>query len=202
MAELQDAPEVYARFFAPWLQPVERERRGADLLRPDLLEVAAFRFLPAAELTTVAPEVATRVGDQIGRMVAAARSDWKELCGRHDVLSREGLGAIDAAFDAHAVEGLQTSSDPAEFGNSLLVTACELGAVIGSSLLAARPTLQWVADWPDFESTLVDRATGVVLPPFHWAIRKLSAQGVGGGLVERIGVALTHMGERARELSR
>jgi hypothetical protein len=202
MAELFDAPELYARFFAPWLKPVERERRGADLLRPDLLEVAAFRFVAAAELTTVAPDVAVRVGDQIARMVAAARSDWKEFCGRHDVLSRDGLLAVDRAFDPEAVSQLQSSSDPAEFGNSLVVTACELGAVLGASLVAARPTLQWVADWPYFESTLVDRATGFVVPPFHWAIRRLSAQGAGGGLVERIGVALTHMGQRARELAR
>lgn len=202
MDGLLDAPAVHARFFAPWLRPLDRERRGTELLRPDLFEVAAFRFLPAAELTTVAPDVATKVADQIGRLVVAARADWKELCGSHDVLSREGLGAIDEGFDHHAVLELQSSSDPADFGNSLLVTACELGAVIGTALRAARPTLQWVADWPYFESTLVDRATGIVLPPFHWAIRKLSAQGVGGGLVERIGVALSHLGERTRELSR
>ena len=74
--------------------------------------------------------------------------------------------------------------------------------MIGTTLCAARPTLQWVADWPYFESTLVDRATGIVIPPFHWAIRKLSAQGAGGGLVERIGVVLTHLAERTVELSR
>ncbi|MSR46238.1 MAG: hypothetical protein EXS13_04100 [Planctomycetes bacterium] len=202
MEKLLDAPAVYSRFFAPWLRPIDRERRGTELLRPDLLEVAAFRFLPATELSTVAPDVSAKVADQIGRMVAAARTDWKELCGRHDVTSREGLGAIDAGFDADAIAELHSSSDPAEFGNSLLVTVCELGAVIGTTLCAARPTLQWVADWPYFESTLVDRATGIVLPPFHWAIRKLSAEGAGGGMVERIGVVLTHLAGRTAELSR
>lgn len=199
---LLDAPELYSRFFARWHRSVDRERRGEPALRPDLVEVAAFRGLVVADLMTVAPDTATKVAEQIGRMVAAAREDWKEFCGRHDVLSREGLGAIDAVFDDHAVEELQSSSDPADFGNSLLVTACELGGVIGGALVAARPSLQWIADWPYFESLLVDRPTGIVIPPFHWAIRKLSAQGAGGGLVERIGVALAHLGARTRELAR
>ena len=202
MDELLDAPEVYARWFERWHRPADRARRGAAALRPDLIEVAAFRAVGAEELSTLAAELQQKVLDQIERMVAAARSDWKELCGRHDVLSREGLGAIDVGFDPAAIAQLHAESDPDEFGNSLLVTACELGAVIGSALQAARPSLRWVADWPYFESVLVDAPTGLVVPPFHWAIRKLSAQGAGGGLVERIGVVLTHCSERARELSR
>ncbi len=202
MEELLDAPDVYARWFARWLRSADRERRGAESLRPDLIEVAAFRAVPAAELSTLASEVQQKVLDQIGRMVAAARVDWKEWCGRHDVLSREGLGAIDAGFDPAAIAQIHSSSDPEDFGNTLLVTACELGGVIGSALAAARPSLHWVPDWPYFESTLVDRPTGVVIPPFHWAIRKLSAQGAGGGLVERVGVVLSHLAQRAQELNR
>jgi len=202
MAELIDAPEVYARWFERWLRPVDRERRGAGGLRPDLQEIAAFRGVAAAELATVAPDAAEKVAQQIERMVAAARSDWKELCGRHDVVTREGLGAIDAGFDRDAIAALHAESPPDDFGNALLVTACELGSVVGVALRAARPSLQWVADWPYFESLLVDRATGIVIAPFHWAIRKLSAQGADGGLVERIGVALTHLAQRTRELQR
>ncbi len=198
---LPDADAVYLRFFDRWLKPSDRERRGFVAARPDLLELAPLRGVAAVELSPLAEERRTKVADQVARMVVAARSDWKQLCAPFDVLTHEGLAALDAAFDPPAVLELIRSSDPADFGNSLLVTTCELGAVLGEALRAARPTLQWVADWPYWESTLVDRPTGCVIAPFHWAIRKLSADGAAGGLIERIGFLLTHLLARTRELA-
>lgn len=199
---LPDAPDVYSRFFAPWVRRGDALPLAPATLKPELVEVAAFRGVEARDLSTLAPDLQAKVHEQIGRMVGAARVDWKEICGRFDPLSREGLAAIDASYDEAAIAALHEQSDPADFGNVLLVTTCELGGVIGAALAAARPTLRWVADWPYFESTLVDARTGVVVAPFHWAVRKLSAQGAQGGLVERIGVVLEHLARRGEELRR
>ena len=199
--ELPDAAVLHERFFARWHRDDARSHRATTGLRNDLESIPAFRGVDAAELCPLSPRAEENVKQQIARMVAAARSDWNEIVAPHDVLSREGLAAIDASFDDSTLLDLITSSDPADFANSFVVTCCELGAVIGEALRAARPGLAWVADWPYWESALVDRATGDAIPPFHWALKRLSASsvrdGLHEGLVEKIGLALSVLAKKS-----
>lgn len=193
-----DADELFLRFFDRWYADADRERKGTPATRPDVTTRAALRGADAADLSPLTEPVQKNVREQIARMVTAARSDWKEIVAPYDVLSREGLMAIDAAWDESAVRALIESSPPEDFGNSLLVTTCELGAVLGEALRAARPPLSWVPDWPYWESSLVDRVTGVVIPPFHWAMKKLSASALDEGLVTRIGACLQLLAVQSR----
>jgi hypothetical protein len=202
-SELADADALHARFFDRWSKPADRERRGSTATRPDLQNVPAFRGANAADLCPLTETMRQSVLDQVARMLAAARSDWRATVAPHDVLSRDGLAAIDAAFDESAVAELVATSDPADVANAYVVTVCELGVVIGEALRAARPTLQWVPDWPYWESSLVDRASGDVIPPFHWAIRRLSATGFREdvALVDKVGLALQVLAKRATAAS-
>lgn len=201
MSALPSADELFLRFLDRWYRDADRERKGFRATRPDLLTLPATRGVAPAELCPLAEPVQANVREQIARMVSAARSDWKEIVAPHDVLARDGLMAIDAAWDEASVRALIESSQPDDFGNSWLVTTCELGAVLGEALRAARTTLAWVPDWPYWESSLVDRAAGVVIPPFHWAVKRLSGSGLEDGLVGKIGACLQRLAADARGAS-
>ena len=198
MAELPDADELHRRFFGRWNRPADRERPEPRALRPDLLQVPGFREVAPKELSPLKAERQASVLEMVEKMVAAARVDWAPLVAPHDVLSRDGLLALDASLDDERLRALLDASDPEDLGNDWFVTACELGAVLGATLEAARTSLHWVADWPYWESTLVERRTGHVVAPFHWAIRRLSAGCPNTGLVEKIGWCLGLLDEATR----
>jgi hypothetical protein len=190
MSELPDADELHRRFFEPWNKASERERRRPPAMRPDVVLVAGYRGVPWEELSPIQPERQREVLAMIARMVEAARSDWESITAPHDVLSREGLVALHAGLDDERLVELVASSDPADVANGYFVTACELGAVVGSAIKCARTTLHWVPDWPYWESSLVDQKTGHVIAPFDWAIKRMSATAHDFGLVEKIGSCL------------
>lgn len=190
MSELPDADALHRRFFDPWYAAADRERKGPPATRPDVVLVAGYRDVPWEELSPLESDRQRDVLAMIERMVGAARSDWESLTAPHDVLSRDGLVALHAGLDDEHLAELVASSDPKDVANAYFVTACELGAVVGSAIKCARTTLHWVPDWPYFESSLVDFRTGHVIAPFDWAIKRLSATAHDFGLVEKIGACL------------
>jgi hypothetical protein len=199
MPDLPDADELHRRFFGPWYKAADRKRKGYPATRPDVIYVAGYQNVPWEELSPLQPERQKVVLAMIERMVAAARLDWESLTSPHDVLSREGLMALHAGLDDERLALLIEGSDPADVSNSYFVTACELGAVLGAALKAARTTLKWVPDWPYWESSLVDRRTGHVVAPFDWAIKRMSATAREFGLVEKIAACLELLRTRTRE---
>jgi hypothetical protein len=200
MPDLPDADELHRRFFDPWYKAADRKRKGYPATRPDVILVAGFRNVAWEELSPLQPERQKAVLEMIERMVAAARRDWVSLTAPHDVLSRDGLAAIHHALDVDRLGQLIGSSDPKDVANSYFVTVCELGAVVGAALKAARTTLKWVPDWPYWESSLVDRKTGYVVAPFHWALKRMSGTECAVGLVEKIAACLELVGaEKAGE---
>ena len=195
--ELLDADQLFARFFRPW----RREAPAASAtstLRPDLLLVPGWRGRSASELSLLTHAMQEKVTQQIAQMLAAARSDWQEFVAPYDVLSRDGLLAIDAHFSSDYLRHLLSTSDPTDLGNDLVVLICELGVVLGEALRAARPSLQWVADWPYWDSTLVETRTGHVLAPFQWAMRRFSRTGADDSLLGRVGTCLGILAEPPR----
>ena len=114
-------------------------------------------------------------------MYEAAIGDWPKYL---NLPSKPGIEWIDA-FDLHyrtdRVESLIQRSDATEFSNELLVTVCEFGAVLGNTLIACDDSLNWIADWPYWESAVYDATSGYRINVFHWAIKKFSAYGVDDG---------------------
>jgi hypothetical protein len=199
MSELPDADVLHRRFFDPWYKTADRERRGHAATRPDIVLVAGFRDVPWQELSPIEAGRQRDVLAMIDRMVEAARSDWQSLTAPHDVLSRDGLVALDAGLDDERLCQLVESSDPSDVANGYFVTACELGAVVGAAIKSARTTLHWVPDWPYWESSLVDQRTGHVIAPFDWAIKRMSATARDFGLVDKIGACLELLRSGNRE---
>jgi len=195
MPDLPDADVLHGRFFDRWYKAADRKRKVYPATRPDIVRIPGFRNVPWDELSPLQPERQKPVLKMIERMTGAARDDWRELIAPHDVLSREGLMAFDHGLSEERLRALVDQSDPADVGNTYFVTACELGAVLGGAIKAARTKLKWVPDWPYWESSLVDRESGHVIPPFHWAIRRMSATACGVALVDKIAACLNVLRE-------
>ena len=183
---LPDCDDVFARYFAPWYQGQEFEARRYVATRPDV-EGWAEPNTP--------PDVASRLNDkgrqetlrQIAGMVEAARGDWPVYL---PVAGRPSLAWIEAFDDywtATRVQELLDRSDPTDFGNDLLVTACEFGAVLGHVMREAAPQLEWLPDWPYWESGLLDVPSGYRVNVFHWAIKRFSEYGLEDGYGAKVG---------------
>jgi hypothetical protein len=65
-------------------------------------------------------------------------------------------------------------------------------------LLTTQPDLDWVYDWPYWESTVFDSETGLLFPTFDWAIKKFSSSAIAGGLAGRLR-SCAEMIERERQ---
>ena len=72
-------------------------------------------------------------------------------------------------------------SNPADRGNELVVTICEFGAVLGHVMGKEEPSLEWLPDWPYWESGLLDVPSGNRINVFHWAIKRFSDYGLHDG---------------------
>jgi hypothetical protein len=199
MPDLPDADHLHGRFFDRWTKPADRRRQVHPGIRPDVVRIPGFRQVAWDELSPLQPERQKSVLAMIDRMVKAAREDWRTLVAPHDVLSRDGLLAFDHGLDDERLARLIETSDPEDVGNAYFVTACELGSVLGAAIKAAKTTLKWVPDWPYWESSLVDRETGHVIPPFHWAIRRMSSTANHALLVEKIGACLELLREAKKK---
>lgn len=143
--------------------------------------------LSAKDISPLAESTEKKVLDQISTMQQTARSDWPTFLAVSSPIGTEWIHAFDQHFDSKRVSELIAISDPADFSNDFLVTVCQFGAVLGLAMQQTEPRLQWVAEWPYWESSLYDPATGYIIPPFHWAIKKFSEYGIDDGYTDKIG---------------
>jgi hypothetical protein len=115
-------------------------------------------------------------------MVDAARADWPTYLKVDDVVSVDAIDAFDSHWTRPRIAEVIRSSDRSDFANDYLVLCCELGAVLGEVMRLALPSLEWLYSDPYWESSLWYAPTGGRIPPFHWAIKKMSSYGVDDGL--------------------
>jgi hypothetical protein len=194
---LPDADEIFAHFFDRWYDAGDRERKGVPHTRPDL----ARRFRPglkAAELSPFNDETQREILERIQIMLGTATSDWPRYLDVKGEISDAWVDAFDRHHDAKRVAEMLSESDPADYSNDLLVLVCQFGAVIGAVLRQHLPRLEWIPEWPYWESFLYDPWSGHEIPPFHWAIKKFSSYGIDDGFAAKIGmcVNLLEKGDR------
>ncbi len=115
-------------------------------------------------------------------MVDAASGDWAEFTETSESVSVEGLHAFDEFYGRPEVAALIRRSDPTDFSNEYLVLCCELGAAIGEVFRGLDANLEWVYDWPYWESAIWHPKSGSQINVFDWAVKKLSSYGVSDGL--------------------
>lgn len=185
MTRLPDADDVFRRYFARWYDPEDLARRGFEATRSDV-EQRYCAGIGGADASPLTPEAQADVAGQIETMLDAVRTDWPDAFGIKGAVGLAWVDAFDRYYDAARVAKLLERSNPADFGNELLVLCCEFGAVLGSVLRAEAPRLEWLYDWPYWESALLDPAHGYRINVFHWAVKKFSRYGVDDGFAAKI----------------
>ena len=93
-----------------------------------------------------------------------------------------GLDRIDEYFDQSKISELIDSSDDSDSTNAYLITCIELGSIIGNNLVNADENFEWLAELPYWETAIWHPPSGKMIPPVHFAIKKLSSYGWADGL--------------------
>ncbi len=138
------------------------------------------------------------VSQRLATMLEAAQNDWSGylyLSGEPDL---RWIEIFDEFHDRTKIQQIISRSDPQDFSNDYVITCCEFGAVLGHVLISLQPRLQWHYEWPYWESGLFDPKNGHLIPPFHWAIKKMSEYGVDDGFAAKIESCLEILDSKTR----
>jgi hypothetical protein len=186
MVDLPNADALFKHFFDPWYRAEERQRRGLDAVLPDMLEFPDDRGASAEQLSPLSAEGRDVVTNQIRAMIDSARADFPRYLPVIGEPSLLWLDAFDQYWNADRIGALIGESDPADFSNDYVVTCLELGATIGHVMIASEPRLTWLPAWPYWDSGLWDASSGWILNVFHWALKRLSRDGIDQHLSEKV----------------
>jgi hypothetical protein len=186
---LPDCDEVFSTYFAPWYREADLIDRRHVATRPDV-ESWAKPNTPPERATLLNEDGRRRVLKQVAGMFEAARGDWSTYLQVSGEPSLAWIEAFDAYWTADRVRELLDRSDPADFSNDLLITVCELGAVLGHVLRDNRAEFEWLPDWPYWESGLLDVPSGYRINVFHWAIKRFSQYGLEDGYAAKVGMCI------------
>ena len=181
---LPDDYQIFSGYFDQWYNDRQRQRREFTHTRPDMIRSYGVQ-LSGSELSPLLPEGQTKALGMIQTMYDSTRGSWADIFDLEDDLPETWIQAFDDYYDADTVQEVIDRSDPNDFSNELVVLICQLGAVLGDFFIRCQPRLQWIPDLPYWESSLYDRASGYVIPPFHWAIKKFSAYGIDDGCLPK-----------------
>lgn len=186
---LPDSASLFHCFCAGWY-PMERRHTDPPELASDLEEIDLPAGVHLSAVNPLNAEGMAIARQQIKAMEEAAITDWQSSLGVQGDVSRAWLDTFEEKFRARYILDLVRSSDPSQMNNPWLVVACETGAMLGLLLRQQRPALQWIYDLPYWDSALFDLNTRVRLPVFHWAFKRMSADGVADTLADKMDAAL------------
>jgi hypothetical protein len=183
--KLPHCDKLFEQFFGPWHDEESFKRRGYKATRPDL-ETLFKRGTPSERVQVLDSEGQGTVHRMVATMVEAATSDWPAYLGVSGSVSLDWIAAFDSYYTRKKIKEVLDRSDPSQFDNEYLVAICEFGAVLGEVLLKESSDLDWLYDWPYWESALYHGRSGTRVNVFHWAVKKMSEYGVDDGLAEKI----------------
>jgi hypothetical protein len=170
--ELPDAETVYHHFFGPWFPP---EDPRTPMLRSDLEQVELEAGQHIRVLSPLTDEGRGKIESQLDRTTRAALQDIPTILRRDaNTPDRAMLAELEAYLTPEKLQDLMRTSNPEKMDNPFLILCCETGALIAEVLQKEWPRLQWIGDFPYFESSLFDLNTKVMIPTFHWAVKLMS----------------------------
>lgn len=198
MSELPYPDELFLRFFDPWYEERDRQRRGFSATRPDVMQDESLVGLTQDEASCVNAEGQKVILERIEKMVEATRFDWPTYLAVADEIDLSWIDAFDCYYKREQIAEVIERSDPTNFGNDYLVLCCEFGAALSHVFRVAQPRLAWQLDWPYWDSSLLDPKTGTAISVFHWAIKKMSEYGVDDGYVAKTRACLQFLEEERK----
>jgi hypothetical protein len=185
-SKLFNSDKLFLTYFDRWYSQEDKQLKAFKTTRPDMYAHPALVGLKATEASPLCEKALDDVKNMIQRVVKAARSDWPTYLKVKNPINITWIDLFDRHYDANKIQQLLKNSDPSDFGNDLLVTCCEFGAVLGHVLLTALPKAAWLYAWPYWESAIFVPQTGTLIPTFHWAIKKFSSYGVNDGFKNKV----------------
>ncbi len=191
---LPDCEDLFLQFFDPWYDEGDRERKRYAATRPDAEEIDAWVGRSAVDLGVLSEDGKQAAADMIEGMLEAAQGDWPGYLDVEGEVDSSWVEAFDSYYDRRRTRKLIDRSDPKGFSNDYLVIACEFGAVLGHVMRAQCPRLEWLLEWPYWESSLFDPRTGTRINVFHWSVKKLSEYGVDDGYVAKTAAVMEMVG--------
>jgi hypothetical protein len=177
---LPSCDPLFLKFFDPWYEERDRKRKVFKGTRPDA-QAYTRPGIRAKDASPLAQESQERVAKDISVMIDAVKEDFPTYLDVHGEPSIDWINAFDAYYDEQRIKSIIKKSDPKDFGNLYFVTCCEFGALLGHVFTQYRDCLEWLTDWPYWESGILDTTTGVRIHVFHWAVKKMSSYGVDDG---------------------
>jgi len=185
------AATLYERYFSPWI-PEERASTHPGLL-PDMEQIE----LPAGghirDIHPLMPDSRPPMKEKVDAMGQACEADWQNLLKLTPAVSLAGIAAYDAWCTPAQLEGILKNSAPNNFSNPYLILCCECGAAVGEVLQRENPQLQWIYDWPYWDSFLFDLNTMTKFHVFHWAVKRMSSDGEEFALKDIVDGALDYL---------
>jgi len=193
--ELPECDPLFLRYLDPWYTDADRARKGYAATRPDMLTDSGYADATDEDLEILTPEGVVEARTRIQAMIAACQTDWPSYLEVAGDLDLHWINSFDIHYDRARVANILENADPDDFSNDYLILACEFGAALGHVLQQMEPRLQWLYDWPYWESSLIDPRTGTIIPTFHWAIKKFSDYGVDDGFAAKLQMCVEILNE-------
>jgi len=191
---LPDCDKVFMKYFDRWYEPEDRARKRFPATKPDTLLVQEIRGLPQ-DASPLDETAQSDVREIVNNMITAAEADWPSFLPVSMPMGIQWIDEFDKYHNKQRVKAVMKMSDPSDFSNELFVRCCEFGAVIGYVMVETLPGLQWVYDWPYWESSILDPESGTFISVFHWAIKKFSSYGIDDGFKAKIIACCKMIGE-------
>lgn len=197
---LPSGDALFERFCRPWYSPADLVRRSHATTRPDVEVGVAPPRTPVGRLHTAPRENLHHVRMAHEAVLAQAVDLWpRELCveGAPDA---SWLDAFDRTFGATRVARLVAAADDQRRDNEYLVTCARLAGLLGTLLIERLPRAAWLLESPSWEAAVYDHRSSSRANVFHWAVRRLSADGVDHPLrlkLEEAVEVLAHAAARA-----
>lgn len=183
---LPHCDDVFMRHFDRWYSPEDRQLKVFKATRPDATTEGSYIGLSPREISALTDKGWSEVTEMVDGMIEAAQGDWPKYLPITKPIDIRWIDEADKYYDTGRVKALMKRSDPGDFSNEFLIVCCEFGAILGHVLVATLPNLHWAYGWPYWESSIFDPESGVVIPPFHWAIKKFSRDGIDDGFAAKI----------------
>lgn len=181
-ADLPSPDALFQRFCRPWYSPADLVRRTHATTRPDIEVGVAPPRTPVTRLHTAPLEVRHYVRMAHEAVLAQAVEALPRELGVTGAPTADWLDAFDRAYPPSRVAALIATSDDHRRDNAYVVTAARLAALLGRLLLERLPRGAWLLESPSWESAIYDHRSSSRANVFHWAVRRLSAEGVGHSL--------------------
>jgi hypothetical protein len=177
MNQLPAARQLFDRYFLTEYGPRDKARLPVNYPRQEIVGSEDFLGKTGSDVSQITTESQQDVAEIIQTLLDHAELTWGQAYAEPDVFTLKGLAAFDRGTPADSLAALIKNSDPLNPNNDYLIRCSLLGAVIGETIRQLVPNGQWVYDHPIWESGILAPDAGAVVPVFHWAVHRLSADG-------------------------